>query len=133
MTIQTIHLPCIYATRIIIPQVRFYSGGNYDCTINNVLSVRRVPSRALTPLNFNISPYFPTQTYTYLLPSNTLLAQYTPTASHRKNQYESTHTHCHISSNDTIMPIDNTISLIFMALHSFNKPINSGDIRQNSQ
>ena len=111
----------------------FYLCGNYDCTINNVLSVRRVPSRALNPLNFNIFPYFPPQTHTYLLPSNTLLAQYAPTPSHRKNQYESTHTHCHISSNDTTIPTDNTISLIFMALHCFNEPINSRDERQNSK
>ena len=110
----------------------FYSCGRLGKDIyivNKVLSLRRVPSRALTPLNFNIFPYFSPQTHTYLLPSNTLLAQYAPTASHRKNQYESTHTHCHIISNDTIMTINNNISLIFMTLHSFNEPINSRDER----
>lgn len=125
-----------YAARMIIFRARFYSGGRLGKDIymvNKILSLRRVPSRALTPLNFNISPYFPTQTYPYLLPSNTLLAQYAPTPSHKKNQYESIHTHCHINNNDRTMPIHNTISLVFMVLHSFNESINSRGVRQNSQ
>lgn len=125
-----------YAARMIIFRARFYSGGRLGKDIymvNKILSLRRVPSRALTLLNFNISPYFPPRTNFYLLPSNTLLAQYAPTANHRKNQYESAHTHCHIISNDATIPTDNTISLIFIVLHRFNEPINSRYERQNSQ
>lgn len=125
-----------YAARMIIFRARFYSGGRLGKDIymvNKILFLRRVPSRALTLLNFNISPYFPPRTNFYLLPSSTLLAQYAPTPSHKKNQYESIHTHCHINNNDRTMLIHNTISLIFIVLHRFNEPINSRDERQNSK
>ena len=49
--------------------------------------------------------------------------------SHKKNQYEFIHIHCHIIRMDTIIPIDNTISLTFIGLHAFNESINSRDER----